>query len=95
MPRFQVTVIETYTSAFEVDAEDSADAARIAEAMAVERALPAASTEHCERGIEASPAGLQMPAVQPAGSVGVVAQAAGLALEAAHPWGYRSGDAAP
>lgn len=54
MPRFQMTVTETYRISFEVEADDADQAAEQAEAMAVERTYPPGHQEDCSRTIAAS-----------------------------------------
>jgi len=52
MARFEVTVVETYTATFSVDAEDAAAAEAMAEGMAVERQFPESHDESCSRQIQ-------------------------------------------
>ena len=51
MPRFMMTVTETYTNTFEVEADDVDEAIETAEEMAIERRFPAGGAEVCNRTI--------------------------------------------
>lgn len=53
MPKFLVTVTETYTTTFEVEADGEQAAIDMAEDMAVERSFPGGHSESCERTIQA------------------------------------------
>lgn len=55
MARFEVTVVETYTATFFVDAEDADGAESMAEAMAVGRQFPEEHDESCSRQIHVDP----------------------------------------
>ena len=54
MPKFTITVTETYTNTFEIDAANTDAASAQAEGMAVEREFPNGHQETCERAIAAN-----------------------------------------
>ena len=49
MPRFAMTVTETYTNTIEVEAADVDEAIETAREMAIERQLPTNASEVCNR----------------------------------------------
>lgn len=53
MAKFLITVTETYTNTFEVEADGEKVARDLAEAMSVERSFPSGHSESCERTIQA------------------------------------------
>ena len=51
MPKFELTVTETYTNTFEVEAEDEDQAIDAAETMSVVCSFPQGHVERCNRTI--------------------------------------------
>lgn len=54
MPRFTMTVTETYTNTFEVEAAEVNEAIATAEEMAIERQFPTGNVEVCHRTVAVS-----------------------------------------
>lgn len=63
MPKFTITVTETYTNTFDVEAGDEDQAIELAESMAVAREFPDGHEESCNRPIDVD--GLAGPGVLP------------------------------